>query len=90
MGIEKSEKHLSWLPGRFVQWSKHWKLIADESESVRVGLVEMKTVWGIFSLFQRHHFHFSVASFIFYYGMSSVLDKGSFDLKVLVQINIQM
>ena len=51
-------QHLIWLPGRFVQWSKHWKLIADESESVRVGLVEMKTVWGIFWLFQRHHFHF--------------------------------
>ena len=43
----------------------------------------MKTVWGIFLLFQRHHFHFSVASLIFYHGMSSVLDKGSFDLKVL-------
>ena len=55
-----------------------------------MGLGDMKTVWGIFVLCQRHHFHFSVASFIFYYGMSSVLDKGSFDLKVLVQINIQM
>ena len=61
------------------------KVYFSKSESVRVGLVEMKTVWGIFLLFKRHHFHFSVASFIFSYGMSSVLDKGSFDLKVLVQ-----
>ena len=78
-------QHLIWLPGRFVQWSKHWQLIVEESESVQVGLAEMKTVWGIFLLFQCHHFHFSVASFVFICGMSSVLDKGSFDLKVLVQ-----
>ena len=35
-------------------------------------------------------FAFHVASFTFYCEMSSVLDKGSLDLKVLVQINIQV
>ena len=32
-----------------------------------------------FFLFQRHYFHFCVASFVFYCGISALLDKKSFE-----------
>ena len=44
-------------------------------------LVERRTSLSLLS---------SVVSSFYFYGSSSVLDKESFDLKVLVQINIQM
>ena len=57
-------------------------MIVNESESVQVGLVDEHSLGDICIVPASS---LSVASFVFYCGMSSVLDKGSFDLKVLVQ-----
>ena len=58
----------------------------EERESDQVNLADRGTIfWGIFLYTTSPLSLLSVASFIFYHGMSSVLDEGSLDSKVLVQ-----
>ena len=58
----------------------------EERESDQVNLADRGTIfWGVFLYTTSPLSLLSVASFIFYHGMSSVLDEGSLDSKVLVQ-----
>ena len=58
----------------------------EERESDQVNLADRGAIFrGIFLYSTSPLSLLSVASFIFYHGMSSVLDEGSLDSKVLVQ-----
>ena len=74
--------HLIWLPRSFVQWSKHWQLIAEWkrkwSQGGRPGWLE--DVFGAFVTTSLSLLSFDSFWFV---RISSVLDKESSDLKVL-------
>ena len=66
--IQFYKKHLIWLLRRFVQWSKHWQLIASESEreSGQWAWLTRRQTLGSDESFNDITFTFQYCSFSFF------------------------